>query len=506
MKKINKTAISKFAFPLTVLFIAACGNYYNDIMNKKKIILPSTKDISVTGAQWAQSVTAGSGVSVLSSVSVAPDGSIYVSGGIYGTGEFNFGNNVKAVGTSILANVILVKYNSSGVVQWARSMISGSNMSFFSSVSVAPDGSIYAAGSIRGTSIYNFGNDITVAGINNSDNIVLVKYNSFGEAQWAQSVIAGNDSSGFSDVSVALDGSIYVVGSIRGPSTYSFGNGVATAGSCSGENIVLVKYNNNGMAQWAQSVIAGNDSSGFSDVSIASNGSIYTAGYISGTGIYNFGNNVKANGTSAVSNAVLVNYNSSGIAQWAQTVTAGSNYSEFRSVSVASDGSVYTAGSIDGTGTYNFGNGVTTAGMFSGINIILVKYNSSGIAQWAQTVAAGSSKSRFSSVSVASDGSVYTVGSVDGTGTYNFGNNVTLNGPYNASNILLVKYNSFGIAHWAQTVTEGSNKSSFTNVSVASDGSIYAAGFIYGTNNYNFGNGVTASGTATANIILVKYK
>jgi hypothetical protein len=45
-----------------------------------------------------------------------------------------------------------------------------------------------------------------------------------------------------------------------------------------------------------------------------------------------------------------------------ENVTSGSGSSEFRVVSAASDGSVYAAGSITRTETYNFGNSVTTAG------------------------------------------------------------------------------------------------------------------------------------------------
>ncbi len=104
------------------------------------------------------------------------------------------------------------------------------------------------------------------------------------------------------------------------------------------------------------------------------------------------------------------------MAQWAQTVTAGTGDSFFTSVSaVASDGSVYAAGYIQGNGTYNFGNSVTATGTSTGgINIVLVKYNSSGVAQWAQTVTAGSDSSNFFGVSVASDGSVYAAGYIDG--------------------------------------------------------------------------------------------
>ncbi len=75
----------------------------------------------------------------------------------------------------------------------------------------------------------------------------------------------------------------------------------------------------------------------------------------------------------------------------------------------------------------------------------------------------------------------------------NFGNGVTATETFSGENIVLVKYDSSGVASWAQTVTGGTGASSFTSVSVASDGSVYAAGFISGTGTYNFGNGVTAS-------------
>ena len=190
-------------------------------------------------------------------------------------------------------------------------------------------------------------------------------------------------------------------------------------------------------------------------------------------------------------------------AQWARSVTAGNNNSKINSVSAASDGSVYAAGYIDGTGTFDFGNGVTSAGTYTGypetspmaMNVLLVKYNSSGVAQWARTVITGHYASVFDSVSVASDGSVYAAGSIYGTGTFNFGNGITAAGTYTDGNVLLVKYNSSGVAQWARTVTAGSSRSYFNSVSVASDGSVYAAGSINGTGTYDFGNNVTAAGT-----------
>jgi outer membrane protein assembly factor BamB len=130
---------------------------------------------------------------------------------------------------------------------------------------------------------------------------------------------------------------------------------------------------------------------------------------------------------------------SSGSAQWAQTVTAGSSFSIFFSVSAASDGSVYAVGYIDDTVAYDLGNGVTAAGTYSGNNIVLVKYDSSGVTQWAKTMTSGSGNSVFNGVSVASNGSVYAAGYIEGTGVYDLGG-VTATGTYGGSNMLLVGY------------------------------------------------------------------
>jgi hypothetical protein len=393
------------------------------------------------GAQWAQTVTAGNNVSKINSVSTASDGSVYTAGYIYGTSTYDFGNGITSAGTYTGNNIVLVKYNSTGVAQWAQTVTAGNNVSQFNSVSVASDGSVYAAGYINGTGAFSFGNNVTAAGTYSGSNIVLVKYNSSGVAQWARTVAAGNNVSSFNSVSVSSDGSVYTAGRIIGTDTYDFGNSVTATGPSTDDNIVLVKYSSSGSAQWARTVTAGYYSA-FNSVSVASDGSVYAGGFIIGTSSYDFGNSVTAVGGGAGGgrNIILVKYNSSGVAQWARSVIMGGDESFLLSVSVASDGSVYSAGYTDRPTNFDFGNSVTIRNPYNGNNILLVKYNSSGVAQWARTVTSGSSHSYFYSVSVASDGSVFTAGRIDGTGIYDFGNGVTAAGTYSGSNIVLVKY------------------------------------------------------------------
>jgi hypothetical protein len=108
------------------------------------------------------------------------------------------------------------------------------------------------------------------------------------------------------------------------------------------------------------------------------------AGRISGAGSYDFGGGVKI--TMRYGSGVLVKYESSGAPQWARTVNADnpSASSSFYSVAVDAGGNVYAAGDIYHPGSYDFGGGVKiTVRYQSGV---LVKYDSSGTAQWARTV------------------------------------------------------------------------------------------------------------------------
>jgi len=460
-------------------------------------------------AQWARSVSAGY-YSEIHAVAVDSSGNVYVAGFQSGTGTYNYGNGVSVAG-SAYDNAVLVKYNSSGTAQWARSVSAGSDSTFFDSVAVDSSGNVYAAGNQVGTSTYTYGTGVSVAGAYSGANAVLVKYNSDGTAQWARSVSAGSDSSYFNSLVVDSSGNVYAAGFQSGTGTYTYGNGVSVAGSAY-DNAVLVKYNSSGVAQWAHSVSAGSDSSLFYSVAVDSSGNVYAAGSQSGTGTYNYGNGVSVAG-SAYDNAVLVKYNSSGTAQWARSVSAGNNGSRFNSLVVDSSGNVYAAGYQRGTGTYTYGNGVSVAGTAGTTgttgyyydNVVLVKYNSSGTAQWARSVSAGSNDSRFYSVAVDSSGNVYAAGNQGGT-SYNYGNGVSVAAISNSScNVVLVKYNSAGEAQLARSVSAGSDDSRFFSVAVDSSGNVYAAGYQRGTGTYNYSTEASVAGIGSYNVVLVKY-
>ena len=121
------------------------------------------------------------------SVAVAPDGSVYVSGITQAADGFY--------------HLLLAKFNSSGTVQWQKTLGYSRYYNYGKSVAVAPDGSVYVCG---------YSNDVD-AGRYGSYSLLLAKFSSSGTMQWQKTLSGGRGGYGYS-VAVAPDGSVYVCG------------------------------------------------------------------------------------------------------------------------------------------------------------------------------------------------------------------------------------------------------------------------------------------------------
>lgn len=305
-------------------------------------------------------------------------------------------------------------------------------------------------------------------------------------------------------------GNFYAVGYQLGTSTYSYASGVSTFGtnsSGSQYNPVLVKYNANGVAQWAKSLTSGFGDAVFYSVETDASGNVFVGGYQTGTGTFSYGSGVSVTGTASAPNAVLVKYSAAGAAQWARSVTGGSNNSVFSAVTADTAGNIYAAGYQMGTGTFSYAAGINLNASASGKNALLVKYSATGTVQWAKSTSSGSTASEFIAVKANSAG-VYAAGYQTGTGSYSYGAGIFGNGAANADNSVLLKYDSSGNAQWFKSIVAvaSSNNSHFNAVVTDSDGNIYCAGYQIGTGSYTYDVGVatTASGSS-ANSVLIKY-
>jgi uncharacterized delta-60 repeat protein len=349
-------------------------------------------------------------------VTVDSSDNIYVTGSTSG----GLDDNTNTAGSSW--DFFLVKYNSSGVKQWTEQYgsVVGGYTDFGQGVTVDSSDNLYVTGTTNGGIDNN-----TSSG---SDDIFLIKYNSSGEKQWTQQLGTSSRDRVALDADEIMDGvtvdssdNIYVVGQTQG--------GLDNNTNSGDWDFFLVKYNSSGTKQWTQQLGTSSKDVG-NGVAVDSSDNIYVTG-TTGGGL--------DNNTSFGSNDIfLVKYNSSGEKQWTQQL-GGHWYT--------SSGNIVYSHNDAGTGvTVDSSNNIYVTGVtsriiggntdYGGVDIFLVKYNSSGVIQWAKQL--GSSGHDYGQgVTVDSFNNIYVTGKTDGG----------LDGNTNSGSldVFLVKYNSDGV-------------------------------------------------------------
>ena len=464
---------------------------------------------AVMSAQWVQAPANSSFSATFAAVAVDKSGNIYVAGSISGTASYAFGNSVTAAGVGDSGNALLVKYDATGSAQWARTVLVGPGASAFTGVASDASGNLAAVGTIAGNGSYGFGNSVkAVAGYSFGSNLVVVSYDAGGTAKWARTIVAGMGESSYAAVTTDSAENVYAAGAISGNFPYDFGNGKSVTGSTSsGNSALLVKYAADGTTQWAQSTVNGSNASVFNAVATDNAGHFYAAGNASGTLALGLGNAVTATGTASL-NALLVQYDVGGNAQWARTATSGGNNSDFKSLAVDSDASVLAAGSIDGHTGNTFDATVKVAGAYAaGSSVLLLRYDASGAAKWGQSAAHATGLSRFAGVAADQQGHLYGAGLLAGPGSYDFGNSVLAANASSKNEVLLATYDSTGMCQRALFASAASSFSGFSAVAADSTGNVYAVGYINGASAVDFGNSVSVAGSYSGgyNAVLVKY-
>ncbi|HEY9055487.1 MAG TPA: hypothetical protein VIO60_11785 [Rectinemataceae bacterium] len=419
------------------------------------------------------------------------------------------------ISDSSVLSVTVTAENSTGTILGTATLTKGAS-SWTGSMNVTVAGGAIITFRARGWSdvggtgsmIYYGRRDVIISESDKSINLTIATELQVLSAQWAKTLIEGQNASEFNAVATDTMGNVYAAGSISS-GDYIFGTGASIKGINSSYNIALVKYDSSGTAQWARTVTSATGQSRLLDIAVDAFGNIYATGWQQGIGTFAYGNGVTAQGGYSGYNAILVKYDSSGNAQWAQ-VAGGSAQSVFNSVAVDGSGNIFTAGHQYGNTAFTYGTGVSATGTsYNTPNAVIVKYNSSGAAQWARSVSAGSANSQFNSIAIDDSENAVVAGFQTGAGTYTYGTGVSAKGTASLSltNIVVVKYDSSGNPLWARTTTSGQSPTVFKGVKTDSLGNVYAAGVQTGSAMMSYGDGVSARSNygSADNVLLVKY-
>lgn len=182
------------------------------------------------------------------SVTVDNNDNIIVTG-YYASATINFGNSTLVNTSSNAANFFLVKFNSLGTTQWAKTA-GGNQVAIVSGATVATDdlGNIVVSGaffydsvSFEGMPILNTSTGLSSAGHYDSD-FFIVKYNNDGNILWLTSA---NGTGGEEATGIFVDASdnIYMTG-YYSYSTVTFGSTSLNSNIGAGNHMFLAKLGN----------------------------------------------------------------------------------------------------------------------------------------------------------------------------------------------------------------------------------------------------------------------
>ncbi len=330
------------------------------------------------------------------------------------------------------------------------------------SVAVDGSGNVYVAGTFKGNSNWGL-TEITGAG----NDIFLSKYNANGDLLWVVSAGSSDDEAA-SSVAVDASGNPYIAGSFR--STATFGSSsVISAGS---DDIFIAKYNSSGVVQWVNR-IGGTGQDVGNSLTIDASGNILLAGYFNGT--ISFSGSSTSLTSYGQSDFLVAKYNSSGALQWANK--GGSTGYDF-AFGVATDQSsnVFVTGEIKGAST--FGSVTTTYNAMA--DIAIVKYNSSGVVQFANGYGSAGDDQGYG-IAVDASNQVYVVGAFSSSVT--FGTSSLTSGGI-TDGFLIKITGAAGAVQWAKK-QGGFAQDAAGGVGIGTNGDIFVVGSFGGTASFD---------------------
>jgi hypothetical protein len=361
------------------------------------------------------------------------------SGNVYMIGTTTSTSGIATAGAdeTTVNDGFLVKFNSSGVRQWGTYFEGTGN-----ACTTDASGNIYIVGLTNSTSgIATAGAHQTV--MSGSGDAFLVKFNSSGVKQWGTYfggpyTLASGMETGLSCATDAL-GNVYMTG--HTPST----SGIATAGAHqtiyggSSTDAFLVKFNSSGVIQWGTYYGGEGVDIGYSCATDAS-GNVYMAGdaqqqNLPASGISTIGAHQSAYG-GGYSDGFLVKFDSNGLRQWG-TYYGGSLLDVSFSCATDASGNVYMSGNTQS----NSGIATTGAHQTTINDAFLVCFNSSGVRQ------SGTYYGGIKNVCTTdASGNVYMTGyTQSNSGIATTGAHQAVNGNSGYSDAFLVKFNGISL-------------------------------------------------------------
>ena len=370
---------------------------------------------------------------VLNGIAETSDGGFVVSG-YFSSGTIEILGNETADGNPITLtrsgtrDGFIIKYNSLGLVEYAKSL-GVTNITEIYGVTRTQDGGFVATGNFNGPSITILGtetvdgNPITLTN-NGTRNGLIIKYNSLGEVEYAQSY-GGTGNDYLYGVDITKDGGYVLNGTFDSPSITIPGTETASGNPITLTNDgtkdgLIIKYNNVGKIEYAKKVGATNQIDLNGEVTKTKDGGYIVTGTfatfpnesitIPGVSTAD-GNPITLTKNVFGTSGLIIKYNSLGKIEYARGI-GGTNNSTLKDVAETPDGGYVAVGTNASTiviPAEETAYGQTI--VLNGNNGIIIKYNNEWKVEYAEDINRANAVS-FNGVVVIPDGSIVVVGAI----------------------------------------------------------------------------------------------
>lgn len=194
-----------------------------------------------------------SGASTKNAAAIASDtsGNVYCSGTFQGTVDFDPTGGVLNLISKGLDDIFVAKYNSSGLLSWAKS-IGNTGSEKCSTIAVDKWKNIYLSGSFANTVDFDPGTPVVTMNSISPQDLFLCKLDNNANLKWAKQFQANSSAAAY----VATDtlGYVYNCGDFEVTVDFDPGTKVSNLSSSGGDDIFISKYDSTGNYIWSRKI------------------------------------------------------------------------------------------------------------------------------------------------------------------------------------------------------------------------------------------------------------
>jgi hypothetical protein len=432
-------------------------------------------------------------------------GNAYVAGYFSGSVNFDAGGGATVKIATGVYDISVASYATNGSLRWVLA-IGGTDADVPFAAKLGPDGALYVTGYVSAGAICN-GRLLPNAG---GQDMLLMRVSTTGTCDWAITVGGSGDDEGH-DLVVDSNGDVVVTGSFTGTVDFDPDSGSAQLISRGGTDGFVARYGSDGTFKAVTQFGGPGDDAG-NGIALRSDGDLVVAGSFSNTATFG----------SALAPQLLqsqggLDYCVARLAptlglEWAiRGGGTGNDQINSGGIIAGTDGNIYVAGTF--TGTADIGSAIALS--HGDVDVFLTSYDGSGTWTGFTRTFGGPGTDGVSGFARDAAGNLYLSGSFQGTVDFDPGAGthlVAALGTSGAADGYILSVTPTGDFRWVDpisaSVSGDTNFGIVGGLSLASDGSIWAVGRLFGSVDFTPGTppAVIRASVGDADQFVIRYE